>query len=150
MRDLCIRQVKTDDELRQAFALREAVFVREQHVSFEAEFDGLDQICQHFVASTDGTVLGTLRVRNVEDGLAKIERVAVAKEARGRQIGAELMKVALGSLGESGPWIVKIHAQTHAKAFYEGLGFVAHGDVFEEDGIPHIGMQLGIPSPKVR
>ncbi len=140
MKDLSVHCVNTEDDLKQAFKLREDVFVHEQKVSMEAEFDGLDDQCQHLVASIGLRIVGTLRIRPIDDQLAKIERVAVLKHERGRQVGARLMEAALKQIGDAGPRSVKIHAQTQAKAFYARLGFVASGDIFDEDGIQHIAM----------
>ncbi len=140
MKEVCIRNVHSDDDLRQAFKLREIVFMDEQGISKDIEFDGLDGQCQHLMAWTADRAVGTLRIRRVNDQLAKIERVVVLKSERGRHIGIKLMEAALRQSRESGLRTVKLHAQTHAEAFYERLGFVAHGDIFDEDGIPHVAM----------
>ncbi|MEM7044530.1 MAG: GNAT family N-acetyltransferase [Pseudomonadota bacterium] len=135
-------RVTNDDERQAAFAIREAVFVDEQGVDQPLEFDGLDDESDHLLAKLDGRPVGTLRLRWVDDASAKIERVAVLRGARGRAVGAALMKVALDLLRERGARSVKLHAQTHALDFYEKLGFAAHGDVFDEDGLPHRAMHL--------
>ena len=142
---LCIRRIPGDGDLKQAFKLREVVFIDEQKVSLEAEFDGLDDQCDHLVASVGPRAVGTLRIRLISDHLAKIERVAVLRSERGRQVGAKLMKAALQHLDDLGIRTVKIHAQTHAQEFYGRLGFVAGGDIFDEDGIPHIAMNKSLP-----
>lgn len=140
MKELSICHIPGDGDLKQAFELRKIVFVDEQNVSMDAEFDGLDDQCDHLVALIGPRTVGTLRIRRVDHQLAKIERVAVLKTERGRQVGAKLMKAALGHLEDLGIDTVKIHAQTHAQTFYARLGFIADGDIFEEDGIPHIAM----------
>lgn len=140
MEDLVIRRITNEDDLRRAFRLREVVFMDEQGVSEAAEFDGLDDQCDHMLAVIGDRAVGTLRIRKTGHRQAKIERVVVAKRDRGRQIGAKLMAVALQLMPELGVQSVKLHAQTHAERFYAKLGFVAEGDIFIEDGIPHIVM----------
>lgn len=142
---LAIRRVSGADDLKRAFELRAAIFIDEQGVSEEAEFDGLDGACHHLLAILDDRVVGTLRIRLMDHKLAKIERVAVAEKARGRHVGANLMAFALRIMPEFDVCTVKLHAQTQAEAFYEKLGFVARGDVFDEDGIPHVAMYLDRP-----
>ncbi len=109
-------------------------------ISRDVEFDGLDDQCEHLLAWAEDRAVGTLRIRRVDKRLAKIERVVVLKSERGRHIGIKLMEAALRQARKSGLRTVRLHAQTHAEAFYEKLGFVAHGDIFDEDGIPHVAM----------
>lgn len=142
MADIAIQQVVYEDERQAAFAIRETVFVDEQKVDLPLEFDGLDDDADHLLAKVDGQPAGTLRLRRIDDETGKIERVAVLKEARGRAIGAALLKAAITKLREDGVRRAKLHAQTHALAFYAKLGFAAYGDVFDEDGISHRAMLL--------
>ena len=127
-----------------AFAIREVVFVDEQKVDLPLEFDGLDDDADHLLATLDGRAVGTLRLRRIDNKTAKIERVAVLKEARGQAIGAALVKAALERLREQGVANAKLHAQTYALDFYAKLGFVAYNGVFDEDGIPHKAMRRAI------
>ncbi|MGI9492715.1 MAG: GNAT family N-acetyltransferase [Geminicoccaceae bacterium] len=141
MQGLQIDRITDDHDLDQAYQLRRTVFMDEQGVSEEAEFDGLDDQCEHLLAKIGGRAVGSLRIRPIDDKIAKIERVVVLKSERGRQIGANLMKAALEQVCELGLRTVRLHAQTQAISFYAKLGFVAYGDIFDEDGIPHIAMQ---------
>jgi len=141
MEDVRIYRITGKDDLSQAFKLREAVFIDEQGISHELEFDGLDDQCEHLLAKIGERAVGTLRIRQIDDNVAKIERVVVLKSERGRHIGINLMKAALHQVRELGPRTAKIHAQTHAENFYARLGFAPYGDIFDEDGIPHIAMQ---------
>lgn len=129
-----------DRERKIAFAIRETVFVDEQRVELSLEFDGLDDDAEHLLAMRDDTPLGTLRLRALDDRTAKIERVAVLKEARGQAIGAALVKAALSRSQDRGFRQAKLHAQTYALDFYTKLGFAAYGEIFDEDGIPHRAM----------
>ncbi len=144
MEDVQIYHITDEDDLRLAFKLREAVFINEQGISDELEFDGLDDQCEHLLAKIGDRAVGTLRIRQIDRNVAKIERVVVLKNERGRHIGIDLMKAALKQIRELGPRTVKIHAQTHAEMFYARLGFTAYGDIFDEDGIPHVAMQCDV------
>jgi ElaA protein len=140
MGDIVVIRVLNAEAKEAAFAIRRAVFVDEQKVDLPLEFDGLDDDAEHLVAMLDGTPVGTLRLRRVDDETGKIERVAVLKQARGRSIGHALLQAALSQLKEDGVSRAKLHAQTHALDFYAKLGFSAFGEVFDEDGIPHRAM----------
>lgn len=119
--------------------IRRVVFIEEQRVPREEEWDGRDEDCRHFLAiDNDGKALGTARL--LPDG--HIGRVAVLKEARGRGIGLALMDAAIASARRRGDPCVALSAQVHALAFYERLGFRVHGDTFLDAGIPHRNMTL--------
>ncbi|MDI5933926.1 GNAT family N-acetyltransferase [Halomonas kalidii] len=118
--------------------IRRAVFIEEQQVPLEEEWDGRDPDCRHFLAIADGRPVGTARL--LPD--AHIGRVAVLAEARGLGIGAALMRAAIEAARRHGHPTVALAAQTHALAFYENLGFQAFGDEFLDAGIPHRNMQL--------
>ena len=139
-----ITHVADAPEREAAFAVRKAVFVDEQKVSLPLEFDGLDDDAEHLLARVDGRAVGTLRLRAIDPVIAKIERVAVREEARGRAIGAALVQAAIDHLQERGFHQAKLHAQTHALDFYAKLGFETHGEVFDEDGIPHRAMRMDL------
>lgn len=139
-----IIRIADAEQLQQAFDLRDAVFVDEQEISKDIEFDGLDDDCEHLMALVDGQPVGTLRLRPIDDGRAKIERVAVLRDLRGQHVGVALMRAAVERLRERGLIEARLHAQTYAEPFYARLGFVAYGDVFEEDGIPHIAMRMSL------
>lgn len=121
-----------------ASEIRRKVFIDEQNVPQEEEWDGLDPACQHFLAMLDGQPVGTARL--LPD--AHIGRVAVLANARGTGIGVLLMQAAIEAARHAGHLQVVLSAQVHALAFYERLGFVAHGDEFLDAGIPHREMTL--------
>ena len=118
--------------------IRRIVFIDEQQVPQEEEWDGLDTECLHFLATLNGEPVGTARL--LPDG--HIGRVAVLSSARGTGIGYQLMEAAIKAAREAGHPHAALSAQLHALAFYERLGFVAHGDVFMDAGIPHREMTL--------
>jgi len=140
MEDIAVIPISGEEDLGAAFAIRKSVFVDEQNVELRLEFDGLDRDAKHLVATLDDKPVGTLRLRQIDNQTGKIERVAVLLEARGRAIGKALLKAALSQLKADGATSANLHAQTHALEFYAGLGFVAYGDVFDEDGLPHRAM----------
>lgn len=120
-------------------AIRRKVFIEEQHVSEEEEWDGRDAQCRHVLAlSGTGAVIGTGRV--MPDG--KIGRVAVLAEWRGQGVGEALMHELIRMARDSGLDECYLHAQTYALPFYEKLGFVAEGGEFMDANIPHRAMRL--------
>ncbi|HEX5078483.1 MAG TPA: GNAT family N-acetyltransferase [Geminicoccaceae bacterium] len=140
---IAVHELRSATELAPAFAIRRRVFVEEQAVSEALEFDGRDDGARHLLALVDGEPAGTLRIRLLEGGrVAKIERVAVLAARRRHRVGRALLEAALQLLRAQDVREVKLHAQTAVQAFYAGLGFVARGNVFEEDGILHVEMRL--------
>jgi predicted GNAT family N-acyltransferase len=120
-------------------ALREAVFVREQGVAPELEWDGLDASARHFLAEDErGRPAGTARL--LPDG--HLGRVCVLPEARGRGLGGALVEAAVAAARAAGRERVWLGAQLQAIPFYEALGFTAEGPVFDDAGIPHRKMTL--------
>lgn len=123
-------------------ALRRTVFIDEQGVSEADELDDLDDLAIHLLASDDGQAIGSARLL-VQGDLGKIGRVCVLASARGRGIGAALIRHAVQRFrAQSGVSRVKLGAQTHALGFYEALGFRAVGDVYDDAGIAHRDMIL--------
>lgn len=119
--------------------VREIVFVREQAVPVEIEWDGLDGECMHVLVETsDGEAIGTGRLQ--PDG--KIGRMAVLKPFRGMGVGTAMLKRLLQRARHAGMRRCYLHAQTHALEFYARHGFVARGPEFDEAGIPHREMGL--------
>jgi predicted GNAT family N-acyltransferase len=143
MSAIAIRELRSPAEIERAFAIRRRVFVEEQGLSEAQEFDGLDEEARHLLASVDGEPAGTLRIRLLEGGqIAKIERVAVLAPQRRHRLGHALMLAALDLARAHAVREAKVHAQTVVRKFYAGLGFVAIGDEFEEDGIAHVAMRM--------
>lgn len=130
-------------DLQTCLAIRRVVFIEEQGVSLADEVDGRDGEAEHLLALLDGAPVGTARML-VEGETGKIGRVAVLAGARGRGIGAALIRAAVERLRERGLKVAKLGAQTHAVGFYEGLGFTAFGPVYDDAGIPHRDMKLGL------
>jgi ElaA protein len=123
--------------------IRMSVFVDEQQVSPQEEIDGLDDSCLHYVAFADSRAVATARVIP-KPPIAKIGRVAVVRELRGKHIGLDLMRFVLRDVAESGFTEAILDSQTYAIAFYARLGFVAEGAEFLDAGIPHYRMRRSI------
>lgn len=121
-------------------AVRIQVFQVEQGVDAALEFDGLDESATHFLAYLDNQPVGTARIRYLTPQTAKIERLAVLSQARGKGIGKKLMELALGAAEHNGIEQVVINAQVYVKELYQKLGFEPVGEQFEEAGIPHVKM----------
>ncbi len=138
-----VRKAVNQEELKDAFKIREEVFVREQNVSREEEYDRYDKTSTHFVAyDAEGRPCGTARWRQTDSGI-KLERFAVLKAYRGQGIGALLLKNVLHDIEED-PNVseqkIYMHAQSSAVGFYKKYGFEPLGDEFLECGIKHYEM----------
>ena len=135
-----VRTVAAEDEREAVFALRVRVFVAEQGVPMDVEMDELDAGADHFAAWLGDRVVGAGRL--VRDGATGVlGRLAVAREARGTGLGAALVAEIERRAAECGLDAVELHAQVHARGFYERLGYTSEGDVFDEAGIAHITMR---------
>ena len=114
--------------------IRRLVFIVEQDVPQDEEWDGKDEESWHWLATDDDdAAIGTARL--LPDG--KIGRMAVLEKFRGSGVGAALLERAVGKARHLGFKEVSLNAQIHALPFYERAGFVASGDEFEEAGIAH-------------
>lgn len=116
--------------------IREAVFIAEQAVPPEQEWDADDVEAVHFLALEDGYAIGTARL--LADG--QIGRVAVLRDWRGMNVGDALMQAVLAEAERRGLREQKLTAQVHATRFYERLGFEVVSEEFLEAGIPHVDM----------
>ncbi len=124
-----------------ASAIRSAVFVDEQGIPAEMEWDAADAHSVHAVAYNRlGRPLGTGRLLQQSPGVAKIGRMAVDQAVRGGGVGRDLLQALMASARERGDHEVLLHAQTSAAPFYLRCGFTPRGDTFEEAGIPHVEM----------
>jgi len=136
-----IRPAVTHADREACFAVRMRVFVEEQAVPEEEELDHHDADAAHFVVEVGGEIVGTARVVHLEDGCAKIGRVALLREHRGQGIGRALMHYAMAAALRHCDTLV-LDAQLPVIGFYERLGFEAEGPVFLDAGIEHRRMWL--------
>jgi YbgC/YbaW family acyl-CoA thioester hydrolase len=132
----------TWDELgREAKAIRSAVFIDEQKIPADMEWDAADAECLHAVAfNRFGLPLATGRLLEHVPGTAKIGRMAVLPGLRGSGVGRAVLDALMGVARQRGEREVLLHAQTSAEAFYQRSGFAARGPRFEEAGIGHVEM----------
>ncbi|MEY9843465.1 putative GNAT family N-acyltransferase [Streptacidiphilus sp. BW17] len=141
--------VATEADMADVRAVRLEVFVEEQNVPVELEYDELDATSVHLLARTaDGTPVGTGRLihgaealaETGRDGVVLLGRLAVSKRVRGTGLGAALVRAIEDAGRERGGVELELHAQVAALGFYEKLGYVAFGDVYPDAGIPHRSM----------
>jgi ElaA protein len=131
-------------QLYAIMALRQAVFVVEQHCPY-LDADGKDAVAHHLLGTDEQGRLATytrlLPVGASYPQYASIGRVVTADFARGRGLGRPLMQQSVQALEALyGPVPIKIGAQAHLRAYYGSLGFQPVGEIYLEDGIPHVGM----------
>ncbi len=120
--------------------IREEVFVREQEYPIELEFDEADESCWHLVLTDNEKAIATARLLKLSEGVFKPGRIAVLKEYRGKNIGAELLTLIIEKAKEMGAKELHIGAQTYAVGFYEKFGFKTTGEEYMDEHIPHIDM----------
>jgi predicted GNAT family N-acyltransferase len=119
--------------------VRERVFIDEQHVPRDLEWDEWDELSDHAVAQDpQGAAVGTARL--LLDG--RLGRMAVLSGWRGRGVGTRMLEALLGRARARGIANVTLHAQTQAAGFYRRFGFNEQGEVFREAGIAHVEMTL--------
>lgn len=126
---------------REAGGIRTEVFVDEQKIPADMEWDDADAGAVHAVAfNRFGVALGTGRLLEHVPGVAKIGRMAVRQTVRGSSVGRAVLDALLGVARQRGDREAILHAQMSAAPFYARAGFSARGPVFEEAGIPHVEM----------
>lgn len=124
-------------------AIREKVFIQEQHVPAELEWDSLDASCHHALAlSASGDAIGCGRI--TPDG--HIGRVAVLPEWRGKRIGTAILELLVDYARSRHYQKVELNAQVQAIDLYNKFGFESMGKVFMDANIPHIKMSLQLKS----
>ena len=136
MNDLQVRIADWHKDNADLRRIRESVFIQEQGVTPEQEWDSDDASATHFLAYEGDFAIGTARL--LADGC--IGRVSVLKDWRGLNVGELLMRAVIKEAERLGLKQQRLTAQVHAAGFYERLGFTAVSDEFLEAGIPHIDM----------
>lgn len=134
MTDIRIRKTSWAADRDALAAIRRAVFIEEQHVPEDMEWDEHDAPSVHFLAEDGaGHVLGCVRL--LPSG--QISRLSVRIDHRSEGIGRALLEAAIAEARAQGLKEIFLHAQTHATSFYEAAGFLVDGGIFVEAGIPH-------------
>jgi len=117
--------------------IRESIFVKEQNVPIELEWDEFDERAIHMLASDEnGETVGVARMFVHNDKLT-IGRMAVLVTKRNQGIGSALLAALLEEALNKYDYAIELSAQTHAIGFYKKLGFRVFGDEFQDAGIPH-------------
>lgn len=141
-----VSPVSNKRELELVFRIREIVFVKEQQVAPEEEYDEFEDHSTHFLATVNGEPAGTARWRRTNNGI-KLERFAVLPEKRRTGVGQALVKAVLEDIGkklDGAQCMLYLHAQLPAIPLYAKFGFIQEGDIFMECGIAHYSMKKNI------
>ena len=126
-----------------ASQVRQDVFVQEQGIPLEEEWDAADASALHAVAfNVLGHPVATGRLIAESSGQGRIGRMAVVHALRGTGLGSQVFKALVNSAASQGWHTLSLHAQCSAQRFYERLGCQPRGEVFDEVGIPHIEMVM--------
>lgn len=123
----------------EAINIRTKVFVEEQ--GFKEEFDTIDKIAEHLILFVDDNPIGTCRYYKKDDSYY-FGRLAILKEYRNKNYGGLLLKEAINNLKKENAHKAFLNSQLSAKDFYIKHGFLQEGEVFYEEGCPHIKMYL--------
>jgi|TARA_B100001093_G_scaffold197399_1_gene189788 ElaA protein len=128
-------------EINDIFSLRSEVFVVEQECIYQ-DIDGKDEKADHVLLIINNELVGYTRVfnENIYFKEASFGRAVVKKNYRGEGYGHLLVEKSLEHLKTNKQSPIKISAQSHLKEFYSSHGFVAKGEEYMEDGIPHTAM----------
>jgi predicted GNAT family N-acyltransferase len=121
--------------------LRYQVFVIEQKVPEDMEWDEFDEAAWHAIATENNQTVGTGRLI-INGRIARIGRMAVQSSKRNQGIGKSILNALIQTAKEKGAQECILHAQTHAIAFYAKADFEPRGPIFDEAGIPHVEMRL--------
>lgn len=130
---------------KQAYAIRQKVFIEEQGVPQELELDEFDSISWHALAFWRDQCIGTGRLVAVDQNAGQIGRMAVLADFRGQGLGKAILIKLIDLAANQGMSTLTLHAQVNAIPFYEKFGFMAQGSIYEEAGIPHRNMILILP-----
>ncbi len=135
---IVFRVAETPADLLRVMVVRGIVFHDEQGVDWADEFDADDAAAVHVVGEADGQPVASGRLCLLEDGWAKLGRVAVREQWRGRGYAHGMVGVLLQEAARRGARKLKLHAQVYLEDFYAGYGFKRQGGVFQECGIDHL------------
>jgi predicted GNAT family N-acyltransferase len=135
-----IQQVTWQEAENELRAVRTPVFIEEQFVTPEFEWDEIDASAVHLLATYENQPIACLRIIHYQ----KIGRMAVIKQWRGVGLGAALLQKAISICKERGSKSIYLSAQTHAIHFYRKAGFKQISDEYCDVNIPHVDMRLDL------
>ena len=135
----------SNKEINDIFSLRSEVFIVEQNCAYQ-DVDGKDELADHVMLYIEEELVGYTRVfvENTYFKEASFGRAVVKKKHRGEGYGHLLVDKSLEELKAKKQSPIKISAQSYLKEFYASHGFLAKGDEYMEDGIPHTAMYLDL------
>ncbi|MGE7941638.1 GNAT family N-acetyltransferase [Lysinibacillus xylanilyticus] len=139
-----VKIVETTKEHDDAITVRKKVFVEEQGVPLHLECDAEDASATHFIMYEGNEPVGAARLRSIENDAAKIERVCILQDQRGKKLGALIMEEMEKHAISIHMKKLKLHAQSYAIPFYEKLGYSVTSPEFMDAGIPHRAMEKNI------
>ena len=148
--DIAFEEVASTESMTRALRIRRTVFIEGQDVPESIEVDHFDVVpapvagVAHGILCLEGQPVATGRLvpDSTEDGFAKVGRVAVLSDFRGRGFGKQMMRWLEAQAAELGYRGVRLSAQLHALGFYEELGYSPYGDIFLEASIEHRWMKM--------
>ncbi|NBX66592.1 MAG: GNAT family N-acetyltransferase [Proteobacteria bacterium] len=138
MTEIAFKPSETQSDYANCIQVRTLVFVEGQGWPLEYHIDQHEADCRHILGMEGQKPCAALRWRIFQEGVAKIERVAVLEAWRGKGIGLALMQIAIDDIAATAPQCtsILIEAQDTVIPFYEKLGFKVYGDGFTEIGFP--------------
>lgn len=128
------------DFYRQALVLREAILRRPLGLTLDEEERADDALRYHFCAASQGAVLGSVSLKPLDRESLQLRQMAVAEDRRRERIGARLLACAEDWARGEGYRLMVLNARLGAEGFYARFGYVAQGEPFDENTIPHIRM----------
>lgn len=130
----------TKDELLEHYLIRKAVFIDEQKISYEDEYDFQEKEALPYLFFYEGKAIGSARI-NIKEDYAKLERICILKPYRGLGLGKKLLEELMKRAQNKGINKFILGAQAYAVPFYEKLGFKVASEMYYDAGIPHYKMK---------
>ena len=126
--------INSEKFYRQALEIRQKVFVEGQNVDPALEIENED-VCTHYLLLLDNQPIGAARWRETERGI-KLERFAILESHRNQGYGTVILEKVMQDILPLGQTMY-LHSQLKAVSYYERMGFVKTGEIFQEAGIDH-------------
>ena len=139
--NLKVEIVKWIDSHASLSMIREKVFIEEQKVTLELEWDGWDEEAIHFLGRKNEKAIGCARAFVIENHM-ELGRMAVLKEYRDEDVGSALIEKAITTAKLNQLSAIYISAQCHAINFYKRFGFEVTSEIYLDAEIPHRDMKL--------
>src|SRR5258708_3121546 len=143
---IVFRVAETKHDHGWCVAVRTLVFAVEQHIDITLEVDQHEDACRHILGFDDLVPFAAARWRRYKTGVAKIERVALLKAWRGRNLGIALVEAGVADIKNARPGAdtLRLEAQDYTIPFYRKIGFAVVGEGFLDANIPHHAMERSL------